>query len=136
MNWRCDVYVYADVSGGWTTHVASRKRILPPIPDLPLPQFKLGEWNGELKKMVYKSIWHRAAATIVYGFWAFWNNYVHMWTLHLIPLRPIGLPHDGKTFNDDSPGECAKRLLWLRSSGYIVPDDAIANLMEEQGADR
>lgn len=34
MNWMCDVYVYEDVDGGWATHVAGRRRAIPPIPDL------------------------------------------------------------------------------------------------------
>ena len=36
MNSMCDVYVYEDDAGGWTTHVAAKRRILPPIPSLPL----------------------------------------------------------------------------------------------------
>ena len=35
-DWQCDVYVYADVAGGWTTHVAAvrfvfDKELPPPV---------------------------------------------------------------------------------------------------------
>lgn len=132
-NWHCDVYVYEDVSGGWTTHVAGRRRLFPPIPDVPImrmPSFG-GRWDRERRRMAYPSQWHALAARIVFGFWAFWHNRVHMLSVRLIPLRPIGLHFDGETFNDPTPVECAERLEWLRSLGYIVPQDVIDALHEE-----
>ena len=136
MNWRCDVYVYEDVMGGWTTHVAGRRRVIPPIPDMPLLIFPTfgGKLNQVERRMDYPSRWHRFGAGIVFGFAAFWHNWVHMGTLHLIPLRPIGLPHDGESFNDSTPDECADRLEALRSLGYIVPQRAIKALREEAAA--
>lgn len=106
MNDMCDVYVYEDVAGGWTTHVATKRRILPPIPSLPL---------GRVPTRL----------------WLLWDRYVHRATLHLIPLRPIGLPHDGCSFNDSTPGACADRLESLRAMGYRVPLYAIDTLREE-----
>lgn len=106
MNDMCDVYVYEDVAGGWTTHVAFRRRALPPIPSLPL---------GRVPTRL----------------WLLWDRYVHRATLHLIPLRPIGLPHDGCSFNDSTPGACADRLESLRAMGYRVPLYAIDTLREE-----
>ena len=47
-------------------------------------------------------------------------------------LVPIGLPHDGEHFDDDSPGWCADRLERLKSLGYMVPQDAIDWLREDQ----
>ena len=133
-NWMCDVYVYEDVCGGWTTHVAGRRRVMRPIPDMPLmifPHFG-GQWNAEQRRMVYPSRWHALASRIVFGFAAFWHNKVHMGSLSLIPLKPIGLPHDGESFNDETPGDCANRLMDLRRLGYVVPDFAITALIEEQ----
>ena len=133
MNWRCDVYVYADVGGGWTTHVAGRRRIVSPLPDLPLmrlPNFG-GHWNRETRRMEYPSRWHALGARIVFGFSAFWHNRVHLASLRLIPLRPIGKAHDGESFNDATPTECADRLEQLRSAGYIVPQYAIDALRDE-----
>lgn len=134
MNWMCDVYVYEDVSGGWTTHVAARRRRFAPIPDVPwgsLPRFG-SEWSPERRCMVYPSLLHAAGARIVYGFVAFWHNRIHMGSLRFIPWRRIGLPFDGERFNDNTPGECAGRLEALRMMGYRVPQYAIDALREEQ----
>jgi hypothetical protein len=133
MNWRCDVYVYADVGGGWATHVAGSRRRVPPIPDVPvmrLPSFG-GTYNRTERRMVYPSRWHELGARIVFGFAAFWHNRVHMASLHLIPLRPIGLAFDGDSFNDASPTDCADRLEQLRAAGYVVPQYAIDALRDE-----
>ena len=134
MNWRCDVYVYEDVGGGWTTHVAGRRRAIPPIPDMPLqwlPNFG-GVWSKEERCMLYPSRWHRLASRAFGRVWHFWHYRVHMGSLDLIPLRPIGLPFDGESFNDPTPGECASRLEWLRGLGYIVPQGAIDALKAEE----
>lgn len=137
MNWVCDVYVYEDVGGGWTTHVAGRRRAIPPIPDLQgslsmaLHRWSGCYWNRESRAMVYPLRWR----SMVYRLWGhlstFWHDRVHMGSLHLIPLRPIGLPHDGESFNDPSPSDCADRLERLRSMGYKVPQYAIDALRSE-----
>lgn len=135
MNWRCDVYVYADVGGGWTTHVAARKRLMQPIPDLPLmflPTFG-GRWNGDARRMEYPSCWQALAARVFFGVAAFWHNRVHMASLHLMPLRSIGKAHDGESYNDATPTECADRLERLRAAGYVVPQYAIDALRLEHG---
>lgn len=142
MNWMCDVYVYEDVGGGWTTHVAGRRRALPPVPDLAFGNFGMAmhRWSGcyydrAARKMVYPVRWRG----LVYGVWSrfstFWHNKVHMGSLNLIPLRAIGLPHDGETFNDPTPTDCADRLEQLRGLGYKVPQHAIEALRGEVLAD-
>lgn len=142
MNWMCDVYVYEDVGGGWTTHVAGRRRALPPIPDLAFGSFGMAmhRWSGcyydrDTRKMVYPLRWR----ALVYGVWSrfrtFWHNKVHMGSLNLIPLRTIGLQHDGETFNDPTPTDCADRLEQLRGLGYKVPQHAIEALRSEVVAD-
>ncbi len=55
----------------------------------------------------------------------------HDLSMRLIPLRPIGLPFDGKSFNDDTAAQCADRLSWLRAMGYSVPQYAIDTLRDE-----
>jgi hypothetical protein len=108
-NWRCDVYCYASVSGAWTTHVAGRRR-WPIVP----PTFP---WRFNSNKI---------------GSWFFWLSYrLQMWSLSFIPLRAIGLKHDGETFEDDGPWEMAQTLEMLRREGYNVPQYAIDNLREE-----
>jgi len=136
-NWRSDVYVYEDVSGGWTTHVAGRRRLVQPIPELSFSfSLKLHRWSGckydtETLQFAYPSKIRRA----VYHAWiyisAFWYRQVHMRSLDMIPLRPIGLRHDGETFSDPTPISCALRLLELRSIGYFVPEYAVENLLKE-----
>jgi len=138
MNHRCDVYTYEDVMGGWTTHVAARRRPVPPVPDLMASRLSRAvlAWSGlrmdmETRELTYASpmrarvckAWHRVT------FW--WHVHLHMRSLDLIPLRPIGLPFDGETFNDPTPGECAERLEWLRGLGYVVPQFAIDALRAE-----
>lgn len=135
MNWQCDVYVYESVDGGWVTHMASRRRIIPPIPDIPihrLPTFG-ATWDGNsIRPARYPSRAHRLAHRLSLRLWAFWHRYVHMVSMHLIPLRKINGPYDGQTFNHDSPGECAQWLGWIRQMGYNVPDYAIRELNNEQ----
>lgn len=133
MNWMCDVYVYESVEGGWTTHVAKVRRLFPPIPDLPLlrlPSFG-GTWDKEARKMVYPRRLNALCARIVFRLASFWHSKVHLLSLELIPLHPIGLPNDGERFISDTAAECADLLEQLRATGYIVPDYAIAALRQE-----
>ncbi len=134
MNWSCDVYVYECVSGAWVTHVAARRRMLAPIPDLlhlGLPRFG-GQWSQELRRMIYPSRLHAIGARITFGFAAWWHNRIHMGSLSLIPMCFIVLPHAGESFDDIIPGECADRLEGLREMGYRVPQYAIDALRQEQ----
>lgn len=131
-NWRSDVYVYEDVSGGWTTHVASRKRVLPPIPELPIGMFTFGvKYAKKDLSTSYPSKWHCLAHKAWLWIWS-WSHRLHSLTLSLIPLRDIGLFYDGKSFNHPSPGECADWLEHLRRTGYHVPQYALDELRQEQ----
>jgi hypothetical protein len=110
-DYTCDVYVYEDVSSGWTTHVASNRVVWDDRRPAPVPfdtssdeAFK--RWFGRGREV--------------------------MDLLDVMPRREIGLPHDGETFSDDTPGECAETLLMLKSLGYNVPQDAIDALRDEQ----
>src|SRR5690606_11490392 len=90
-----------------------------------------GVWDADTRRMKYPNWRKRLAARVVFGFYAFWHNWIHMTSLKLIPLRDIGGRFDGETFNDDSAADCADRLIWLRAEGYTVPDYAIDALREE-----
>lgn len=138
MNWRCDVYVYEDVGGGWTTHVAGRRKVVPPIPDLLCSPVSMAihrwsgcYWDRQARKLVYPNRWR----AVVYRLWnrlaSFWHNRVHMGSLNFIPMRPIGLRHDGQSFSDPTPIDCAERLERLRAEGYKVPQEAIDALRSE-----
>lgn len=107
------VYVYEATYGGWTTHVATNKTV--------------GEYDGpdpysweEIQRM----------KTDPDGWRANYNAF-HTW-LDTAERAPLGLAHDGETFHDDSPGECANTLRKLRDMGYHVPAYAIEILDEEQ----
>jgi len=132
-NWMSDVYVYEDVMGGWTTHVAGRKWRFPPIPDMPMSvlTWVKGEWNKKHKRVDYPTWRHAVCARIIGRIWHFWHYRVHMASLHLIPLRDIDLAWAGEQFNDSTPSACADRLVILRLTGYTVPQHAIDALRDE-----
>jgi hypothetical protein len=104
-DFQCDVYVYEDCMGGWTTHVAGRRHVLkkPLPPPVDISDFKA--WIRRDRKV--RRILDRAK------------------------MVDIGLPHDGECFNDPTPGECADRLEELRVLGYRVPQYAIDQLRTE-----
>ena len=103
----CDVYVYEDVGGGWTTHVAGRRLVYKaPLPPHITRTAENAERYFERKQIVAKM---RDEAELV----------------------PIGLPHDGESFNDPTAADCAKRLRELRDLGYNVPQHAIDALETE-----
>lgn len=106
-DFQCDVYVYEDVSGGFTTHVASNRLVYAePLPaHVPFDADNMDAWmerHGKVNAMADRA-----------------------------DRVDIGLPHDGESFNDDTASECADRLESLRSLGYIVPQYAIDALRGE-----
>lgn len=103
---RSHVYVYQDYTDAYVIHVAAKKRV-GDIPDYP----PLGSVSAEEFIVAYKH--HHAVK-------------------RSLPLEPIGLKYDGKSFIEDTPGECADRLESLRAMGYNVPQYAIDALREEQ----
>jgi hypothetical protein len=128
----CDVYVYEDVSGGWTTHVASNRSAIPPVPEIPITWIpKLGAtWDSEKRKFIYPSKCHRILKRTLMTIWN-WSHRLHILSLNLIPRRTIGNQFDGETFNDTTPGECADTLVMLKKMGYRVPQYAINSLRKE-----
>lgn len=116
---KCDVYVYEDVSGGFTCHVAARKIVnLSEAPHCPslwdYQSCKDGKTSEEdMSDFLTK---HRA--------WMEW--------LDTKAIREdIGLEFDGETFNTESATSMANELVMLRDMGYSVPQYVIADLYEE-----
>ncbi len=139
MNMMCDVYVYQDCRGGWTTHVANARPVIPPIPSFLYGQFLTrvhrwtgANWNSGTRNVEYPSRWRRCVSKAFFRFAAWWQTYIHGGSLKLIPMRKIGLPEDGETFNDTTAEDCADRLEVLRALGYRVPQYAIDALREEE----
>lgn len=130
----CDVYVYEHCDGGFVTHVAGRRRAIRPIPDIPfgwMPNFG-GTFSLAERRVIYPNKWRALGASIFARIWCSWHR-VHMWSLDIIPLHDIGLPHAGEGFSDDTASECAGRLESLKALGYNVPQYAIDALREEAG---
>ena len=109
----CDLYCYEDVSGGYTTHVASMRRIgAADVPDIP----DMMELNPEDKAAMAE--WARAFSE-------------QSKIIGALPLEPIGLPEDGSSFNDPDLESFLKRVRWLRDMGYNVPEYVDERILEE-----
>ena len=109
--YQSDVYVYADVSGGFTTHVAGRKRR--PLKPVPVPppddeDFPLAYWEACSAWCQDESNWE-------------WQDIIH--------------EAGGQTFNDATEKACADRLRALKAAGLNVPQYAIDRLDAETGAE-
>lgn len=108
----CDVYVYRDMTGGWTTHVAESRYVFadpfpPPVPCLPGTNDVRYE-EHEARERIISEIIRRT------------------------PLQAFDLPCAAETYNDATPGACATRLENLRIAGYRVPRRAIDRLREDE----
>jgi hypothetical protein len=107
-DFQCDIYCYESCSGGWDIHVAANRTILkegdlPPY--VPFSQENIDAWIARQMRVME---WVDTAER-----------------------REIGLPHDGQSFNEQSAGDAANRLIMLRAVGYNVPQYAIDDLLEE-----
>jgi len=110
-DFQCDVYVY-ESDEGFVIHVASNK--ITWLVDLP------PHYNWEEGEFDFHQWYERHRITM---------DLMDDETSH--SRAPIGLPHDGETFVEDSPGRAAVKLAELRDLGYQVPDYAITALLEE-----
>lgn len=106
-DYQCDVYTYADVAGGYTTHVAGNRPLL----------------DVELPERVSFTAENNAA-------WFKRDRLVTEW-LERADRKPIGLAHDGETFRDETAEDAANTLQMLKDAGYNVPQYAIDALREE-----
>lgn len=106
-DFQCDVYCYADTLGGYATHVAANRAIPaePLPPKVPFDPQHMDAWLARHEKV--------------------------MGMIAKAERHPIGLPHDGESFNDPSPDLAADRLMELREAGYRVPQYAIDALRQE-----
>ncbi|MCK5236064.1 MAG: hypothetical protein KAR06_03680 [Deltaproteobacteria bacterium] len=105
-DYQCDVYVYSDCAGGFTTHVAGRRHVFKePLPEkVPFDDVeKYVERHSKVMDMCDDATFEN-----------------------------IGLDYDGDSFNHDTAKECADNLITLKEAGYNVPQYAINGLMEEK----
>lgn len=108
-DFQCDVYVYADVCGGITTHVAASRYVYarPLPPPVPFAEAAWVDREVEVQRIINDST-----------------------------MKPIGGPFDGQTFNDDTLEEVLSRLESLQSAGYRVPSIVVDGLREEIAQER
>lgn len=126
-NYRSDVYVY-ESGHGWVTDVCRVKFLIPPIPE---PSWRVlseaYQWSKTRRT--------RMIASRPLFFLSRIQRALHRWSLKLFIrldlLHPHGLPFSGKSFLDQTPYLCARRLEWLRCIGYHVPQRAIETLLKE-----
>lgn len=100
----CDLYCYGNASGGWTTHVAGNK----PVGEIPKVTASFDQPDEMARQM----------------------NAQHEW-LASCAREPLGLPHDGETFNDPTLEAFRDRLMTLRAAGYRFPDYVLTEVEAE-----
>jgi hypothetical protein len=105
-NYTCDVYVFLG-GDGWTIHVAqARYKFETPLPPtLNILEVGGNEWLAREKER------HRI--------------------LDQTETVKIGLPYDGCTLIAATAGECAQQLEQLLAAGYVVPQDVIDMLLND-----
>ena len=109
-NHKSDIYCYEDVSGGWTIHVAGRRRI-GDVPDVNWRLLLSGADNDVAE-------WTR-------------QNKAQQDALDKTDLVKIGLPYDGQSFNEPTLEKFRSRVVMLKEAGYHVPDWVIPVIDEE-----
>jgi len=105
-DYKSDVYAYEHCDGFFTVHVASMKRVgtIEPAPS-------------------YRTIKSDPNWMEKYS--------AHMKSVEAAELVPIGLVHDGETFDFDTLEGLRDMLIELKTAGYHVPDWTIENINEE-----
>lgn len=105
-DFHCDIYAYEHCGGYWAIHVAGNRV----VGDVPSTKGLLADGGVEAFMIAH-------AAQMAF--------------LDTCEREPIGLPHDGESFDCGTPEEAADTLEMLRGLGYIVPQYAIDTLREE-----
>lgn len=107
-----DIYAYADAAGGYTLHLAHRRRVgtenLPPNPmlEIPITSTPMDGWLNKYNQ------WHKALGTLSF--------------------EDIQHPDAGETFKFATLEELRDRLKLYRAEGIIrVPDGVIEDIEAE-----
>ena len=119
--WSCDngysdAYVYEDVGGGWTTHIAS-SRLQPNAPKSALTVIFEAQEAGHDENTFLRLYMD---AQREYSEWVDKN-----------PPVKIQHPDAGVSFNHATPKLCADNLIRLSKEGFHIPEHAINALLEE-----
>ncbi len=115
-SFRCDIYAYEHVNGGFMIHVAGNRipDDAPRAPDLPAP----GDTKAIQRYMAEQKAWH---------------DY-----LKICERRPIGGGCDGQSYCEPDLEHLKARLLILREKGYRFPNYVLSMIDEEmkEGAEQ
>jgi hypothetical protein len=104
-DFKCDLYCYEHVNGGYYTYIAGRR----PIYKEPLPEtVNLDNTKEFLKRYQKVMEMHKEC-----------------------DFEEITLPHVGETFIDETIEDFLKRLIYLKEVGYNFPDKVIEDIKEE-----
>ena len=100
-SFRCDLYCYEDVHGGWTTHVAGRRRVMPDDFRDPWSECDAKDLQDEEK---FKKVWE--------------GHQEFMSRLDEFPFEELSLPGAGKTYNDPTLEDFRARVASLLDAGF------------------
>jgi regulator of replication initiation timing len=119
--WSCDngysdAYVYEDVSGGWTTHIANM-RFPPNAPKSPLTVLMEAHEADHDQDAIHRLYMEAQKNRDE------WNDKK--------PPVENDHPEAGKSFNHATPKLCAENLIRLSKAGFHIPKHAINALLEE-----
>jgi hypothetical protein len=105
-DFRCDLYLYQDVQGGYTLHVAANREVgeIPRVPSV--GKCSKEEWIEANRRQID--------------------------FLMTCERRPIGLGHDGACFRMQDLAEVLATVRMLAAAGYRVPDYLIRDLEVEE----
>lgn len=107
-NWDCDLYCY-ESEDGYTTHVASYRKVgATPIPQVDVQLLLSGRTAEYWAGYKAQNEWLKTAERV-----------------------KIGLPYDGRSFDDETLEEFLERVTMLRDAGYHVPPWLIDDIREE-----
>lgn len=112
-DWQCDVYVWADVDGGWRTEVAGRRFVFNELADpveLPRP-FTEAQFRAWYERSRHVTDMHGDESQ---GYWL-----------------DLPVPKGGHSYWHATPAECADNLERLLAAGFNVPQYAIDELRGE-----
>lgn len=112
---QCDLYIYEDVNGGITCHVAANH----PVFSGPLPQKVYDEtnWNESEESIREFLARDREVSELIKRY------------------DPIGLPYDGCVYNVDTYSELFDLVFYLHMEGYHVPTYVFDIINEEMEDD-
>ncbi len=112
-DFQCDLYVYADVAGGFTIHTAARRyKEGCGYEPIPAACFKDGVYqfgkDAEADRLMQEHHKKQEEA-----------------------MEDMALPHAGETFRLGSAEETIAKMMELRALGYRFPDYAVEALQKE-----